>query len=86
MAQYEVHKTIAQIDEEIRRGATGSPIELAGQLRMSSRMLYFYLDMMKSLGAIIYFSKEKNSFVYEHDGYFENGIRWIKYQKVVVGK
>ncbi len=86
MPQHEVHKTIALIDEEIRRKETGSPIELAGQLRMSVRMLYFYLDVMTSLGAIIYFSKESNSFVYEEQGFFQDGIRWIEYEKVEVRK
>ncbi len=77
MAQYEVHKTIALIDNEIRGNATGSPIELAGRLCMSVRMLYFYIDMMTSLGAHIFFSKEHNSFQYEEQGYFKDGVRWV---------
>ena len=86
MAQHEVHKTIALIDDEIRRKETGSPIELAGRLCMSVRMLYFYIDMMSSLGAIIRFSTEINSFEYEEDGFFQDGIRWMEYQKVKVAK
>ncbi|MCT4589882.1 MAG: hypothetical protein N4A71_18805 [Carboxylicivirga sp.] len=86
MAQHEVHKTIALIDDEIRRKETGSPIELAGRLCMSVRMLYFYMDMMTSLGAIIRFSNENNSFEYEEEGYFQDGIRWMEYQKVKVAK
>ena len=86
MAQYEVHKTIALIDLEIRRKETGSPIELAGRLCMSVRMLCFYIDMMSSLGAIIRFSTEINSFEYEEDGFFQDGIRWMEYQKVKVAK
>ncbi|MBS2213518.1 hypothetical protein KEM09_19060 [Carboxylicivirga mesophila] len=86
MAQHEVHKTIALIDTEIRGKATGSPIELAGRLCMSVRMLYFYIDMMTSLGAEIFFSKETNSFLYEEDGYFKDGIRWIVTSKVRASK
>jgi hypothetical protein len=86
LAQHEVHKTIALIDDEIRRKETGSPIELAGRLCMSVRMLYFYMDMMTSLGAIIRFSNENNSFEYEEEGYFQDGIRWMEYQKVKVAK
>ncbi len=86
MAQHEVHKTIALIDSEIRGKATGSPIELAGRLCMSVRMLYFYIDMMSSLGAEIFFSKEINSFQYEEEGYFKDGIRWIVPSKVRVSR
>ncbi|MCG8578340.1 MAG: hypothetical protein MI866_00385 [Bacteroidales bacterium] len=86
MPQHEVHRTIALIDEQIRRKETGSPIELAGYLRMSVRMLYFYLDMMSSLGAVIHFSKEINSFHYKDNGFFKDGIRWVELQKVEVPK
>lgn len=86
MAQHEVHKTIALIDNEIRGKATGSPIELAGRLCMSVRMLYFYIDMMTSLGAQILFSKEHNSFQYEEEGYFKDGVRWVVTNKVRVSK
>ncbi|WP_289054752.1 hypothetical protein [Carboxylicivirga marina] len=86
MPQHEVHKTIALIDKEIRRQETGSPIEMAGRLCMSVRMLYFYLDMMTHLGAIIHFSKELNSFEYEFEGYFKDGIRWVEYEKIEVPK
>ncbi|TRX65799.1 hypothetical protein [Carboxylicivirga sp. M1479] len=82
MAQQEVHKTISLIDNEIRQKETGSPIELAGRLHMSVRMLYFYLDMMDCLGARIIFSKQLNSFVYQQGGFFKDGIRWIEYQRV----
>ena len=77
MAINEVHHTICLIDEEIRSRKTGPPIQLAGRLCMSVRMLYFYLDMMETLGAMIHYSKSKKSFVYEYAGYFERGIRWI---------
>lgn len=86
MPQHEVHRTIALIDEQIRCKETGSPVELAGYLSMSVRMLYFYLDMMSSLGAIIHFSKEMNSFYYKDDGFFKDGIRWIDLQEVEVPK
>jgi len=86
LAQHEVHKTIALIDSEIRRKETGSPIELAGRLCMSVRMLYFYIDMMTSLGACIKFCTQLNSFQYQEEGYFKDGIRWIEYQKVEVPK
>jgi len=81
LAQYEVHRTIARIDEEIRSNRTGSPIELAGRLCMSVRMLYFYLDMMTSLGANIQFSNESGSFIYQESGYFKDGIRWTTHSQ-----
>ncbi|WP_439181505.1 hypothetical protein [Carboxylicivirga taeanensis] len=86
MAQHEVHRTIALIDCEIRGQATGSPIELANRLRMSVRMLYFHIEMMSRLGAAIFFSKEINSFQYEEEGYFKDGVRWIVFDKVRIAK
>jgi len=78
LSQNEVHRTIALIDLEIQSQKTGSPIELAGRLCMSVRMLYFYMDMMTALGAVIRYSNSKLSFEYVHQGHFKDGIRWIK--------
>ncbi|WP_430812134.1 MULTISPECIES: hypothetical protein [unclassified Carboxylicivirga] len=68
---------IALIDVEIRGRKTGSPNVLAGRLCMSVRMLFFYIDTMKALGASIRFSKENNTFEYEQSGYFKDGIQWV---------
>jgi len=81
MSQHEVHQTIARIDIEIQSQNTGSPIELAGRLCMSVRMLYFYLNVMTSLGAVIQYSKRNYSFEYAQQGYFKDGIRWINTQR-----
>ncbi|MCU4176334.1 hypothetical protein [Carboxylicivirga sp. N1Y90] len=78
MAITEINRTIDWIDKEIRFKRTGSPIQLAGKLSMSVRMLYFYLDMMKSLGAQITYSKDETSFEYINLGHFKDGLKWIK--------
>lgn len=78
MTLNETHRTIDWIDKEIRFKRTGSPIQLAGKLSMSVRMLYFYLDVMKSLGAQITYSKETSSFEYINVGHFVNGHKWVK--------
>ncbi len=80
MSQNEVYRTIALIDCEIQSEKTGSPIELAGRLCMSVRMLYFYIDVMTALGAVIQYSKVKYSFEYLNKGYFKDGVRWEKIQ------
>jgi len=41
---------------------------------------------MTSLGACIKFCTQLNSFQYQEEGYFKDGIRWIEYQKVEVPK
>lgn len=77
MAINEISRTIEWIDEEIRNKRTGTPIQLAGKLSLSVRMLYFYLDMMTALGAKITYSKSNASFVYANVGHFQNGIKWV---------
>ncbi|TAJ11462.1 hypothetical protein DMA11_16890 [Marinilabiliaceae bacterium JC017] len=74
----EIHRTIAWIDNEIRDKNTGSPDELAGKLKMSVRLLFYYIDMMKLLGAPIEFSQEENTFRYQKQGYFFNGFKWME--------
>jgi len=76
LSKNEVHRTIALIDSEIQSQNTGSPVELAGRLCMSVRMLYFYIDVMTALGAVIQYSKVKLSFEYLNKGYFKDGVRW----------
>ncbi len=77
MAINEIYRTINWIDQEIRNKQTGTPIQLAGKLSLSVRMLYFYLDMMRALGAQITYSKSNTTFEYANIGHFKNGVRWI---------
>ncbi len=76
MSIREIHRTIDWIDKEIRLISTGTPNQLAGRLKMSVRLLYYYLDMMKQLGAPIEYSSKHESFVYTTKGKFINGSVW----------
>lgn len=78
MSIKEINRTIAWIDQEIREQQTGTPDQLAGKLKMSVRLLYYYLDMMKLLGAPIEYSQSNNTFVYLRSGYFYQGYKWIE--------
>jgi len=77
MALEEINRIINWIDQEIRNQETGTPNQLAGKLSMSVRMLYFYLDIMRTLGADITYSKSKTTFEYANTGHFVNGTKWI---------
>lgn len=87
MSIKEINRTIGWIDQEIREQNTGTPDELAGKLKMSVRLLYYYLDMMKLLGAPIEYSQSANTFIYLRKGYFYKGYKWIEgEEKVATGQ
>ena len=68
-------RTIIKINELIKRGATGSPAQLAGRLDLSERATYKYLKFMKEeLNAPIEFSKFNGSYKYGANGGF--GFEW----------
>ena len=55
----------------IKMKATGSPVALARKLGVSERTVYEYVDILRSLGADIKYSKTKESYYYEKDGDFD---------------
>jgi predicted DNA-binding transcriptional regulator YafY len=59
-----------RINRLIRIKATGPPKEFAGRLGISERTLYETLELMKSLGAPIKYSRFRESYHYEEDGEF----------------
>ncbi|MBN8877779.1 MAG: hypothetical protein J0I32_09560 [Sphingobacteriales bacterium] len=64
------------IDRLISIKGTGNPKKLASKIGISERSLYDILNVMKELGAPIKYSKEKETYYYEHNGnfnlYFQN--------------
>jgi len=68
-------RQMERVDALIRRKATGSPASLATRLGTSERYVYKLINMMKNLGAPIYFNYEKNSYCYEEDVVFFVGFR-----------
>ena len=57
---------LERIDQLIRLHATGKPSELATKLNISISTLYELLNYLKDLGASFYYSREKQSYVYEY--------------------
>jgi hypothetical protein len=58
-------RIIQYLHDKIAQNKTGSPKELAEQLRLSERSIYNYILFMKNeMGAPIQFDRQKNSYVY----------------------
>jgi hypothetical protein len=72
----EIFRVIRQIDAQICNKCTGAPDILAGSLKMSTRLLFYYLDVMKILGAPIDYSKEDDTYIYKREGSFGDAITW----------
>ena len=51
----------------IERKATGNPSSLAKKLEISKATLYRYLSEMKKEGAIIKYSKDRETYYFEED-------------------
>ena len=58
--------TIKRIHELIRLKSTGTPEELARKLGIHKRMVYYYIEVLKALGAPIVYDKHIPSYVYTH--------------------
>jgi len=86
LSSKEINRTIEWIDQEIRDRQTGTPNQLAGKLKMSVRLLYYYLDMMKLLGAPIDYSQGAQTFIYLQSGHFHQGYRWVASNQKVVDR
>lgn len=66
---------IERIHLLIRRKATGTPKKLAQRLSISERQLYNILDLMKELGAPVYYNMAIDSYCYEFEVTFNYGFR-----------
>lgn len=77
---------IERIDALIRRSATGTPKQLAHRLNISERGLFKTLNLMKKMGAPIYYSISKESYTYKYEVEFRAGFSVSKGQlRNVVG-
>jgi len=55
----------------IRKKSTGSPEQLAKKLQVSERTIFQYVEILRSLGAEIKYSRVKQSYYYARDGTFD---------------
>ena len=62
---------IDRVDQLIRLQSTGSSEELAYKLGISKRIVFDLFNMMRELGAEIYYSDTKRSYCYESRMKFE---------------
>ena len=56
---------LQRLDALIRRKATGTPVILAAKFGVSERTIYNLIDILRSLGAEIAYSREMESYYYE---------------------
>ncbi len=66
-----------QLDQFIRLKASGTPKELAQKMRISERLLYYYLKDLKEMGAPIYFNRNRSCYCYSEDIKFEFNYKII---------
>ena len=69
-----VVERIDRIHQLIKMKATGSPVELAYRLKISERMVYQYLNLMREMGAPIKFDRVRRSYYYEYEIRFSFGF------------
>jgi predicted DNA-binding transcriptional regulator YafY len=69
MAKHHLNR-LELLDKLIRTKSTGGPKSLAHKLGVSERTIYEYLDILKSLGAPIAYSKTRQSYFYTKEGKF----------------
>jgi len=79
---------IERVDALIRRKGTGSPRSLAEKLSVSERYIYNLINLMKDMGAPVYFCNSQNSYCYSEAVKFSLGFLPDRrdYEKIVGGK
>lgn len=75
-------RLIERIDALIRRKGTGSPKDLSRRLDVSERYIYKILNLMKEMGAPIYYCVERQSYCYKYE--IEFAIGFIEKQKDLI--
>lgn len=66
----DILKRFQCIDALIQKEETGTPEDLAQKIGLSKRTIYYYLDLMKKLGAPIAYNILTKSYYYKEDGCF----------------
>jgi len=65
---------IDRVDSLIRRKSTGTPLSLSMKLETSERYVYKLINLMKNLGAPIYYCKYYESYCYKDEVLFTFGF------------
>ena len=74
MKLLETLERIERVDQLIRLKATGDPRNLAEKIKISERSIHRLIEMMKGMGAPIYYCIYRRSYCYEEDVVFQFGF------------
>ena len=74
MSLIEKIKMIERVDLLIRRKSTGNPSQLARKIHKSERYVFKLINLMKEMGAPIYYCKVRDSYCYEDEVEFSIGF------------
>jgi len=74
MSLIEQLKQIERIDNLVRKKATGTPKELSNRINVSERQVYNIINLMKDMGAPIFFCTYNRSYCYKKDVIFKFGF------------
>ncbi len=74
MKLFETLQMIERVDQLIRLKATGTPTQLAQRLQLSERSIYNVIEIMKEMGAPIYYNRSRRSYCYEENVKFKFGF------------
>jgi predicted DNA-binding transcriptional regulator YafY len=58
------------LDYLIQKRSTGSPAQVAKSLNISIRTAHLYIDILKALGAEIYYCRTSETYYYREEGEF----------------
>jgi predicted DNA-binding transcriptional regulator YafY len=67
MQFYKNMRQLEQLDNMIRKGATGAPKQLAERMHISERQLYRIIDDLKNIGFPIEYSAEQSRYYYTEE-------------------
>lgn len=59
------------LNDLIKKKSTGPPEQLARKLKVSERTIFEYVEILRSLGAEIKYSRDRQSYYYPVDGTFD---------------
>jgi len=75
MRALDILNRLERMDQLIRLKATGNPKEFAARLGISQSLLFYNLDLLKSMGAPIRYCKQAGRYEYEQPVILEIGYR-----------
>jgi biotin operon repressor len=61
---------LQKLDYLIRYQKTGSPEELARKFRLSEKCMRTHINILRQLGAPIFFDRKRKSYCYSKEGFF----------------